>query len=140
MINATLFIYTRMLLFGFIISVNGTNYTTPYLTYRSVLKITSLALILHVLRYLHLMYFSIRLIVVPSVLAMQCAPLNTMPYFTFLSGTSKKRRKEETTGKNVKRPQHELDHYGLVPLPVKVCYTCTRYRSPSTVTSGKNRP
>lgn len=46
-------------------------------------------------------------------------------------GTSKRRRKEEMTGKNVKRPQHELDHHGLVPLPVKVCYTCNRY-----VTSG----
>lgn len=54
-------------------------------------------------------------------------------YFTILSGTSKKRRKEEMTGKNVKRPQHELDHYGLVPLPVKVCYTCSRYPSRSTL-------
>lgn len=45
----------------------------------------------------------------------------------YLSGTSKKRRKEESTGKNAKRPQHELDHHGLVPLPVKVCYTCNRY-------------
>lgn len=35
------------------------------------------------------------------------------------------------TGKNVKRPQHELDHYGLVPLPVKVCYTCSRYQARS---------
>ena len=31
------------------------------------------------------------------------------------------------TGKNAKRPQHERDHHGLVPLPVKVCYTCNRY-------------
>ncbi|XP_030648430.1 PHD finger protein 12 [Chanos chanos] len=45
---------------------------------------------------------------------------------TALPGTSKKRRREEMTGKNVKRPQHELDHNGLVPLPVKVCYTCSR--------------
>ncbi|KAI1903661.1 hypothetical protein AGOR_G00029500 [Albula goreensis] len=45
---------------------------------------------------------------------------------TALPGTSKRRRKEETTGKNVKRPQHELDHNGLVPLPVKVCFTCSR--------------
>lgn len=43
------------------------------------------------------------------------------------SGTSKRRRKEETTGKNVKKAQHELDHNGLVPLPVKVCFTCNRY-------------
>ncbi|XP_012671993.2 PHD finger protein 12 [Clupea harengus] len=45
---------------------------------------------------------------------------------TPLPGTSKRRRKEEMTGKNVKRPQHERDHHGLVPLPVKVCYTCNR--------------
>ncbi|KAJ8276609.1 hypothetical protein COCON_G00083610 [Conger conger] len=45
---------------------------------------------------------------------------------TALPGTSKRRRKEETTGKNVKRPQHELDHNGLVPLPVKVCFSCSR--------------
>ncbi|MCJ8742245.1 hypothetical protein PDJAM_G00079860 [Pangasius djambal] len=51
---------------------------------------------------------------------------NDLTCTTALPGTSKKRRKEETTGKNVKRPQHELDHYGLVPLPVKVCYTCSR--------------
>lgn len=42
------------------------------------------------------------------------------------TGTSKRRRKEETTGKNVKRSQHELDHNGLVPLPVKVCFICSR--------------
>lgn len=48
-------------------------------------------------------------------------------FFNFLSGTSKRRRKEETTGKNVKKAQHELDHNGLVPLPVKVCFTCNRY-------------
>ncbi|XP_053372369.1 PHD finger protein 12 [Clarias gariepinus] len=51
---------------------------------------------------------------------------NDLTCTTALPGTSKKRRKEEATGKNVKRPQHELDHYGLVPLPVKVCYTCGR--------------
>ncbi|XP_066507491.1 PHD finger protein 12 [Hoplias malabaricus] len=51
---------------------------------------------------------------------------NDLTCTTALPGTSKKRRKEEMTGKNVKRPQHELDHYGLVPLPVKVCYTCNR--------------
>ncbi|XP_064206119.1 PHD finger protein 12-like isoform X1 [Anguilla rostrata] len=45
---------------------------------------------------------------------------------TALPGTSKRRRKEEMTGKNVKRPQHELDHNGLVPLPVKVCFSCNR--------------
>lgn len=45
---------------------------------------------------------------------------------TPLPGTSKRRRKEEMTGKHVKRPQHELDHHGLVPLPVKVCYTCNK--------------
>ncbi|KAJ8348687.1 hypothetical protein SKAU_G00272760 [Synaphobranchus kaupii] len=45
---------------------------------------------------------------------------------TALPGTSKRRRKEELTGKSVKRPQHELDHNGLVPLPVKVCFSCNR--------------
>uniref|UniRef100_A0A672R104 PHD finger protein 12 n=1 Tax=Sinocyclocheilus grahami TaxID=75366 RepID=A0A672R104_SINGR len=43
---------------------------------------------------------------------------------TSLPGSSKRRRKEEAIGKNVKRPQHELDPSGLVPLPVKVCFTC----------------
>ncbi|TSM28202.1 PHD finger protein 12 [Bagarius yarrelli] len=51
---------------------------------------------------------------------------NDLTCTTALPGTSKRRRKEEMTGKNVKRPQHELDHYGLVPLPVKVCYACSR--------------
>ncbi|XP_076842597.1 PHD finger protein 12 [Brachyhypopomus gauderio] len=51
---------------------------------------------------------------------------NDLTCTTALPGTSKKRRKDEMTGKNVKRPQHELDHYGLVPLPVRVCYTCSR--------------
>lgn len=45
---------------------------------------------------------------------------------TSLPGSSKRRRKEEAFGKNVKRPQHELDPSGLVPLPVKVCFTCGR--------------
>lgn len=43
---------------------------------------------------------------------------------TSLPGSSKRRRKEEAIGKNMKRPQHELDPSGLVPLPVKVCFTC----------------
>uniref|UniRef100_A0A8C2KFF4 PHD finger protein 12 n=1 Tax=Cyprinus carpio TaxID=7962 RepID=A0A8C2KFF4_CYPCA len=43
---------------------------------------------------------------------------------TSLPGSSKRRRKEEAMGKNVKRPQHELDPSGLVPLPVKVCFSC----------------
>uniref|UniRef100_UPI00398F3A45 PHD finger protein 12 isoform X1 n=1 Tax=Pristiophorus japonicus TaxID=55135 RepID=UPI00398F3A45 len=51
---------------------------------------------------------------------------NELTCTTALPGTSKRRRKEETTGKNVKRAQHELDHNGLVPLPVKVCFTCNR--------------
>uniref|UniRef100_A0A8D2Q7N6 PHD finger protein 12 n=1 Tax=Varanus komodoensis TaxID=61221 RepID=A0A8D2Q7N6_VARKO len=51
---------------------------------------------------------------------------NELTCTTALPGTSKRRRKEETTGKNVKRAQHELDHNGLVPLPVKVCFTCSR--------------
>nr|XP_033777581.1 PHD finger protein 12 isoform X2 [Geotrypetes seraphini] len=50
---------------------------------------------------------------------------NELTCTTALPGTSKRRRKEET-GKNVKKPQHELDHNGLVPLPVKVCFTCSR--------------
>ncbi|NXE52156.1 PHF12 protein, partial [Casuarius casuarius] len=51
---------------------------------------------------------------------------NELTCTTALPGTSKRRRKEETTGKNVKKAQHELDHNGLVPLPVKVCFTCNR--------------
>nr|XP_023678815.1 PHD finger protein 12 isoform X1 [Paramormyrops kingsleyae] len=51
---------------------------------------------------------------------------NELTCTTALPGTSKRKRKEEMTGKNVKKPQHELDHYGLVPLPVKVCFTCGR--------------
>ncbi|XP_042298403.1 LOW QUALITY PROTEIN: PHD finger protein 12 [Sceloporus undulatus] len=51
---------------------------------------------------------------------------NELTCTTALPGTSKRRRKEETTGKNIKKAQHELDHNGLVPLPVKVCFTCSR--------------
>ncbi|XP_040901850.1 PHD finger protein 12 isoform X2 [Toxotes jaculatrix] len=45
---------------------------------------------------------------------------------TALPGSSKRRRKEELLGKPFKRPQHELDPNGLVPLPVKVCFSCNR--------------
>ncbi|XP_041664774.1 PHD finger protein 12 [Cheilinus undulatus] len=45
---------------------------------------------------------------------------------TALPGSSKRRRKDELLGKPFRRPQHELDSNGLVPLPVKVCYTCNR--------------
>lgn len=45
---------------------------------------------------------------------------------TALPGSSKRRRKEELLGKPFRRPQHELDANGLVPLPVKVCYSCNR--------------
>ncbi|MGH0166943.1 UNVERIFIED_CONTAM: hypothetical protein FKN15_056844 [Acipenser sinensis] len=51
---------------------------------------------------------------------------NDLTCTTALPGTSKRRRKEEMTGKNMKKAQHELDHHGLVPLPVKVCFTCNR--------------
>uniref|UniRef100_A0A671LK07 PHD finger protein 12 n=1 Tax=Sinocyclocheilus anshuiensis TaxID=1608454 RepID=A0A671LK07_9TELE len=51
---------------------------------------------------------------------------NDLTCTTALPGTSKRRRKDELSAKNIKRPQHELDHFGLVPLPVKVCYTCSR--------------
>lgn len=51
---------------------------------------------------------------------------NELTCTTALPGSSKRRRKEETTGKNVKKTPHELDHNGLVPLPVKVCFTCNR--------------
>ncbi|XP_051541513.1 PHD finger protein 12-like isoform X2 [Myxocyprinus asiaticus] len=51
---------------------------------------------------------------------------NDLTCTTALPGTSKRRRKDELTGKNVKHPQHELDNYGMVPLPVKVCSTCNR--------------
>ncbi|XP_016409230.1 PHD finger protein 12 isoform X4 [Sinocyclocheilus rhinocerous] len=63
--------------------------------------------------------------------AMQRNPMqfqlpNDLTCTTALPGTSKRRRKDELSAKNIKRPQHELDHFGLVPLPVKVCYTCSR--------------
>ncbi|XP_060902069.1 PHD finger protein 12 isoform X1 [Labrus mixtus] len=45
---------------------------------------------------------------------------------TALPGSSKRRRKEELLGKPFRRPQHELDSNGLVPLPVRVCYSCNR--------------
>ncbi|XP_051972003.1 PHD finger protein 12-like isoform X1 [Xyrauchen texanus] len=51
---------------------------------------------------------------------------NDLTCTTALPGTSKRRRKDEFAGKNVKRPQHELDNCGMVPMPVKVCYTCSR--------------
>lgn len=49
--------------------------------------------------------------------------------FWFL-GSSKRRRKEELLGKPFRRPQHELDSNGLVPLPVKVCFSCNRLELP----------
>uniref|UniRef100_A0A1A7W9T5 PHD finger protein 12 n=1 Tax=Iconisemion striatum TaxID=60296 RepID=A0A1A7W9T5_9TELE len=45
---------------------------------------------------------------------------------TALPGSSKRRRKDELLGKPFRRPQHELDTNGLVPLPVKVCFSCNR--------------
>uniref|UniRef100_A0A4W6CDS9 PHD finger protein 12 n=1 Tax=Lates calcarifer TaxID=8187 RepID=A0A4W6CDS9_LATCA len=45
---------------------------------------------------------------------------------TALPGSSKRRKKEELLGKPFRRPQHELDPNGLVPLPVKVCFSCNR--------------
>ncbi|XP_056323003.1 PHD finger protein 12 [Danio aesculapii] len=51
---------------------------------------------------------------------------NDLTCTTALPGTSKRRRKDELSSKSVKRPQHELDSCGLVPLPVKMCYTCSR--------------
>ncbi|XP_041918793.1 PHD finger protein 12 [Alosa sapidissima] len=51
---------------------------------------------------------------------------NELTCTTALPGSSKRRRKEEMTGKNVKRQQHELDPSGLVPLPVRLCYSCSR--------------
>ena len=42
-------------------------------------------------------------------------------------GSSKRRKKEELLGKPFRRPQHELDSNGLVPLPVKVCFSCGRF-------------
>ncbi|XP_061829187.1 PHD finger protein 12 isoform X1 [Nerophis lumbriciformis] len=45
---------------------------------------------------------------------------------TALPGSSKRRKKEELLGKPFRRPQYELDPNGLVPLPVKVCFSCNR--------------
>ncbi|XP_077421843.1 PHD finger protein 12 isoform X2 [Vanacampus margaritifer] len=45
---------------------------------------------------------------------------------TALPGSSKRRRKEELLGRPFRRPQYELDPNGLVPLPVKVCFSCNR--------------
>ncbi|XP_077995595.1 PHD finger protein 12-like [Glandiceps talaboti] len=42
-----------------------------------------------------------------------------------LPGTSKKRKREEVSGKNAKKP-NELDNNGLVPLPAKLCFVCNR--------------
>ncbi|KAG7281401.1 hypothetical protein CRUP_029850 [Coryphaenoides rupestris] len=51
---------------------------------------------------------------------------NELTCTTALPGSSKRRRKEELVGKPFRRPQHELDSNGLVPLPVKVCFSCGR--------------
>ncbi|XP_071768514.2 PHD finger protein 12 [Centroberyx gerrardi] len=51
---------------------------------------------------------------------------NELTCTTALPGSSKRRRKEELLGKPFRRPQHELDPNGLVPLPVKVCFSCSR--------------
>ncbi|XP_047247409.1 PHD finger protein 12 isoform X2 [Girardinichthys multiradiatus] len=51
---------------------------------------------------------------------------NELTCTTALPGSSKRRRKEELLGKPFRRPQHELDPNGLVPLPVKVCFSCNR--------------
>ncbi|KAM4628207.1 PHD finger protein 12 [Polymixia lowei] len=51
---------------------------------------------------------------------------NELTCTTALPGTSKRRKKEELLGKPFRRPQHELDPNGLVPLPVKVCFSCSR--------------
>ncbi|XP_039858527.1 PHD finger protein 12-like [Simochromis diagramma] len=45
---------------------------------------------------------------------------------TALPGSSKRRKKEELLGKPFRRLQHELDPNGLVPLPVKICFSCNR--------------
>ncbi|XP_068172708.1 PHD finger protein 12 [Antennarius striatus] len=45
---------------------------------------------------------------------------------TALPGSSKRRRKEELLGRPFRRPQHELDPHGLVPLPVRACFACNR--------------
>uniref|UniRef100_A0A6Q2Y541 PHD finger protein 12 n=1 Tax=Esox lucius TaxID=8010 RepID=A0A6Q2Y541_ESOLU len=45
---------------------------------------------------------------------------------TALPGSSKRRRKDELIMRTSRRPQHEMDPNGLVPLPVRVCFSCTR--------------
>ncbi|XP_057694810.1 PHD finger protein 12 [Corythoichthys intestinalis] len=45
---------------------------------------------------------------------------------TALPGSSKRRKREELLGRPYRRPQYELDPNGLVPLPVKVCFSCNR--------------
>lgn len=52
---------------------------------------------------------------------------NELTCTTALPGSSKRRRKEELIMKTFRRPQHEMDPNGLVPLPVRVCFSCTRY-------------
>ncbi|KAL0973323.1 hypothetical protein UPYG_G00201940 [Umbra pygmaea] len=51
---------------------------------------------------------------------------NELTCTTALPGSSKRRRKEELVMKSFRRPQHEMDPNGLVPLPVRVCFSCTR--------------
>ncbi|XP_070290309.1 PHD finger protein 12 isoform X2 [Salvelinus sp. IW2-2015] len=51
---------------------------------------------------------------------------NELTCTTALPGSSKRRRKEELIMKTFRRPQHEMDPNGLVPLPVRVCFSCTR--------------
>lgn len=52
---------------------------------------------------------------------------NELTCTTALPGSTKRRRKEELIMKTFRRPQHEMDPNGLVPLPVRVCFSCTRY-------------
>ncbi|XP_071215841.1 PHD finger protein 12-like isoform X6 [Salvelinus alpinus] len=51
---------------------------------------------------------------------------NELTCTTALPGSTKQRRKEELIMKTFRRPQHEMDPNGLVPLPVRVCFSCTR--------------
>uniref|UniRef100_A0A4W5KM39 PHD finger protein 12 n=1 Tax=Hucho hucho TaxID=62062 RepID=A0A4W5KM39_9TELE len=51
---------------------------------------------------------------------------NELTCTTALPGSTKRRRKEELIMKTFRRPQHEMDPNGLVPLPVRVCFSCTR--------------
>lgn len=67
--------------------------------------------------------------------------LLTCFYAVFLfTGSSKRRRKEELLGKPFRRPQHELDSNGLVPLPVKVCFSCNRLAHGSLCVRMCKRP